>query len=80
MNEFVSISEHTQSRKDKINSKDVTGRVLFSLFDSSVMLQIAERVCTLRSLIDRRYGILGRRLEKISKTNSWGVGIVSFLF
>ena len=53
MNEFVSISELTQSRKDKINSKDITGIFLFSLFDSSVMLQIAERVCTLRSLIDR---------------------------
>ena len=47
MNEFASISELTQSRKDKVNSKDITGRFLFSLFDSSVMLQIAERVCTL---------------------------------
>ena len=53
MNEFVSISELTQSRKDKINSKDITERFLFSLFDSSVMLQIAARVCTLRSLIYR---------------------------
>ena len=46
-----------QSRKDKINSKDITERFLFSLFDSSVMSQIAERVCTLTSLIDRGYGI-----------------------
>ena len=76
MNEFVSISELTQSRKDKINSKDITGRFLFSLFDSSVMLQIAERVCILRSLKDRGCGILGRGLEKISKTNSRGIGIV----
>ena len=53
MNEFVSISELMQSRKDKINSKDITERFLFSLFDSSVMLQIAARVCTLRSLICR---------------------------
>ena len=67
MNEFVSISELTQSRKDKINSKDITGRFLFSLFDSSVMLQIAERVCTLRSLMDRGCGILGRELEKYQK-------------
>ena len=28
-----------QSRKDKINSKDITGRFLFSLFDSSIMTQ-----------------------------------------
>ena len=40
------------------------------------MLQIAERVCTLRSLIDRGCGILGRGLGKISKTNCRGVGIV----
>ena len=40
------------------------------------MLQITERVCTLRSLIEIGCGILGRGLEKISKTNSWGVGIV----
>ena len=79
MNEFVSISELTQSRKYKINSKDVTGGVLFSFFDSSVMLQIAESVCTLRSLINRRCGILGRRLEKISKTNSSRVGIVEWI-
>ena len=67
MNEFASISELTQSRKDKVNSKDITGRFLFSLFDSSVMLQIAERVCTLRSLMDRGCGILGRELEKYQK-------------
>ena len=79
MNEFVSISELTQSRKDKINSKDITGIFLFSLFDSSVMLQIAERVCTLRSLIDMRCGILGRELVKISKTNHRGVGILERL-
>ena len=43
MNEFVSIPELPQNRKDK-NSKDVTGRFLFSLFDSSIMTQIVERV------------------------------------
>ena len=43
MNEFVSIPELPQNRKDK-NSKDVTGRFLFSLFDSSFMTQIVERV------------------------------------
>ena len=64
MNEFVSISEITQSRKDKINSKDITER-----YGSSVMLQIAERVCTLRSLIDR-WCRIGGAVEKISKTNS----------
>ena len=67
MNEFVSISELTQSIKDKINSKDITGRFLFSLFDSSVMLQIAERVCILRSVIDRWCGIVGRGREVIGK-------------
>ena len=41
---FVSISELLQNRKDKINSKDITERFLFSLFDSSVMTQIVERV------------------------------------
>ena len=44
MNEFVSISELMQSRKDKINSKDNTERLLLSLFDSSVMTQITERM------------------------------------
>ena len=59
MNEFVSIFELTQSRKDKINSKDITERFLFSLFDSSVLSLIAERACTLRSLIDSGCGIVG---------------------
>ena len=44
MNEFVSISELMQSRKDKINSKDITERFLFNLFESSIMTQILERV------------------------------------
>ena len=30
--------------KSKINSKDITERFLFSLFDSSIMAQIGERV------------------------------------
>ena len=54
MNEFVSISELTKSRKDKTNSEDITER-----FGSSVTLQIADRVCTLWSLIDRWCGIGG---------------------
>ena len=48
MNEFVSLSEFMQSGKDKINSKDVTERFLFSLFDSSIMTQIVGTVCTLK--------------------------------
>ena len=36
MNEFVSISELTQSREDKIKSKDITERFLFSLLISYV--------------------------------------------
>ena len=41
----------------KIKSTLSTERFLFSLFDSSVMSQIAERVCTLTSLIGRGCGI-----------------------
>ena len=48
VNESISISELMQSRKDKINSKDVTERFLLSLFDSSIMTQIVERVCTVK--------------------------------
>ena len=44
VNELVSISELLQNRKDKINSKDITEKCLFSLFDSSVMTEILERV------------------------------------
>ena len=51
MNEFVSISELIQSRKDKINYKDITERFLFSLFDSSVMTQIVKRMYTVKFLI-----------------------------
>ena len=40
-----------QSIKDKINSKDITERFLFSLFDSSIMTQIVERMCTVKFLI-----------------------------
>ena len=42
VNEFVSISELMQSRKYKINSKDITERFLLSLFDSSILSQIVE--------------------------------------
>ena len=40
-----------QSRKDKINSKDITERFLFSLFGSSVMTQILEKIRTVKFLI-----------------------------
>ena len=40
-----------QSRKDKINSKDITERFLFSLFDSSIMTQIVERMCIYSKVI-----------------------------
>ena len=75
----MNLSPYPNLRKaEKIKStvKDITRRFLFSLFDSSVMLQILERVCALRSLIDRGCEILGRGLEKISKSNSLGVGVV----
>ena len=48
MNELVSIFELMESRKDKINHKDIKERFLFGLFDSSVMTQIVERVCTVK--------------------------------
>ena len=44
MNKFVSISELMQSRKDKFKSKHITKILLFSLFFSSIMTQIVERV------------------------------------
>ena len=47
-NEYVSIPELMQCRKGKINSKDITERFLFSLFDSSIMTQIVERMCTVK--------------------------------
>ena len=69
VNGFVSISEPVQSRKDKINSKDIGEKCLFSLFDSSGMSQIAERVCSPRSVIDRTCGIVGvERVEKKIKS------------
>ena len=69
VNGFVSISEPAQSRKDKINSKDIGEKCLFSLFDSSGMSQIAERVCSPRSVIDRMCGIVGvERVEKKIKS------------
>ena len=43
-NEFVSISKLMRSRKDKTNSKDITERLLFSIFDSLIMTQIIEIV------------------------------------
>ena len=49
--ENVSISEHMQSRKHKINSKDITERFLFSFFYSSIMTQIVKRMCTVKFLI-----------------------------
>ena len=39
MNEFASISEILQSRKDKISIKYIKG------FDTSIISQIVERVC-----------------------------------
>ena len=49
MNEFVLISELMKSRKDKINSKEITESFLFNLFfDSSIMSQTVKRVCTVK--------------------------------
>ena len=48
VNEFVSVSKLMQSRKDKINSNDITERFLFSLFDSSVMTQIVKRIFAIK--------------------------------
>ena len=63
----MNLSPYPNLRKeDKINSKNIAERFIFSLIDSSVMLQMAERVRTLRSLIDRRCGIVGG-LKNVSK-------------
>ena len=68
MNEFVSISELRQSRKDKINSKDITERYLFSLFDSSVMLQIAEiQLTSVYSQFSNTW--------RMWNSSRWGVGV-----
>ena len=50
MNEFVPVSAFMQRRKDKINSKDITERFLFSFFDSSITTEIAERMSTVELL------------------------------
>ena len=44
---FVDISELTENRKVKIpiKSRDITEKFLFSLFDTTFMQQIVERVC-----------------------------------
>ena len=44
----------------------------YTVYLTRQLLQIAEKACTLGSLIDRGYGILVRELEKISKTNRRG--------
>ena len=46
MNEFVSYPKLCKADKilQDITSKDITERFLFSLFDTSVMSQIVERV------------------------------------
>ena len=42
VNKFVSICELMRSRKDTVNSKDITEIFLFSLFESSVMPQLCQ--------------------------------------
>ena len=75
MNEFVFISELTKSRKHKIDSKDITKRLLMSFLDSSVMSQIRERVRSPRSLTDRGCGIV-EGWKKYQKLIVGEVGIV----
>ena len=71
VHEFVSISELTKSTKDKINCKGITERFLLSLFDSSVMSQIGERVCTLLSLIGMECGKVGGLRKKLKTNSRW---------
>ena len=52
------MSEPMQSRKDKINSKDITEIFLFSLFDSSIMSQIVERVCIVKFSIFNNFSLV----------------------
>ena len=44
MNDFVSIPKLLQSIEDKINSKDITEKKIFNLFDTLIMSEIVERV------------------------------------
>ena len=44
VNQFVYIFTPLQNRKDKTNFKDITERFLFSLFDTSNMSQVVNRV------------------------------------
>ena len=75
---WMNLSPYPNLRKaEKITS---TLRILqedfYSVCLTHQLLQIAEKVCTLRSLIDWGCRVLMRRLEKISTTNCRGVGIV----
>ena len=47
---IFSISELMQSRKYRINCKDITERFLLSLFHSSIISHIVEKVCTAKLL------------------------------
>ena len=75
---WMNLSPYPNLRKaEKITS---TLRILqedfYSVCLTHQLLQIAEKVCTLRSLIDWGCRVLMRWLEKICKTNGRRVGIV----
>ena len=59
VNKFVSITETMRSKKkDKINSKVITERFWFSLFDSWIISQIVGRVCTVNLFSFNSFWIL----------------------
>ena len=74
----MNLSPYANLRKAEkiISTLRILQEDFYSVYLTHQLLQIAEKVCTLRSLIDRGCGILVRGLEKISKTNGWGIGIV----
>ena len=79
MNEFVSISELMESRKDKINSKYITERFLFSLFDTSIMSQIVERVCKISLFIIASDWCLPIIVSSVSRIQFLRISSINFL-
>ena len=74
----MNLSPYPNLRKAEkiISTLRILQRDFYSVYLTHQLLQIAEKVCTLRSLIDWGCRVLMRWLEKISTTNCRGVGIV----
>ena len=75
---WMNLSPYANLRKAEkiISTLRILQEDFYSVYLTHQLLQIAEKVCTLRSLIDWGCRVLMRWLEKISTTNCRGVGIV----